>query len=622
MDKGRFGDIKIGKIYPVEDCLFYTIEKTLMDKDADDIDDIEEFKKRLDKDGINCIKINNNGQIFYRQAISKEKESEISEEKREQEIKKDSNDFNTIYSKLFEYSKESLKPDSTNTNSSGLPTVLIKEYAKRQTGGKPVNYIEAEIDEAPDGGVRPPIYIRNIEYNAIETEGEIKSGNGTITQGGNTITQGDVGTTQSIARKAKVVGKLFKVFNPNNKPLETYILGTPTHVSSFMVRDNDIFYLFDATGHTHQMQQRQTPQTLKPQAQKLQVLKLQIQKSQEQQSKVQHYTSELIFDKEIPLLSNGLNTIQPEGKINIRPILLNPFGLDYQNSSSACDIWTSNILAVASTYENIKDFIIKDEEESHIAMFKSEFILKVSAKVAEALSAERPEVKILEQKNDSSLEGGYYCKCKVGNTLFAIDTTYKAGSCLNINCILLSLSQKELEFYNDNNINNEIIERRKLLVENIKADKAKYETIMNMMKTSYVDKLEKSDRKIVKQEAVDLNKLESEIAKLKEEIKLENIDTTKLEEAKESKQLEYYTKLVQYFTETFNIKNNGTISDMIRGTKLYCKRQIKIANNQLAHAEKVDKLFKPNCIRIVHEEEKTPTSNTKSQQSDYSIGHR
>ena len=466
-------------------------------------------------------------------------------------------------------------------------------------------------------------------------------------------------------------------------------------------------------------------------------------------------------------------------------------------------------------------------------MFKSEFILKVSAKVAEVLSVERPEVKILGQEEDNLPEG--YYKCKAGKTLFAVDTTYKAGSCLNINCILLSVSQEELKLYNDGNINNKIIERRGQLVNKIKADRTKYDAAMEIMKMPYITKLEKTNQeaikqgvdklsmskskllertnqKAIKQETVDLNKLKSEIAELKEEIKLDmnkleevevnlaklkevkqgeveikktelekaeleeaevkqmeseivelekteseetereevklkeaeleetkseiakmkkakskkielkkyelnrlegeatelskiesnaitlktainqdinrlndieqdiielketnkleafNKDITELKTNEENKQLECYTKLIQYFAETFNIKNDGNdnakannakddnakddnakddgikndiaednnvkndntknnnaknnndISNIIREIKLHCERQIKILDNQIAHAEKIDKLFKPNCIRIVHEEEKTPTSNTKSQQSDCSIG--
>ena len=306
------------------------------------------------------------------------------------------------------------------------------------------------------------------------------------------------------------------------------------------------------------------PQDLKSQTQ-------QIQQFQEQQTKVQHYISKLTFDKEIPSLSDGLNTMQLKGKINIRPVSLNPFGLDYQNGSSACGIWTSNVLAVASTYKSIKDFIIKDEKEDYVAMFKSEFILKVSAKVAKELSVGRPEVKIL-QPEENLPEG--YCKCKVGNTLFAIDTTYNAGSCLNINSILLSVSQKELEFYNVDRINNEIIKEREQLIKKIEMEKTRCKAIIDMVT------------------------------------------------AKPDKQLPNFSEFVEGLVTEFNIKNNGTISDMVGGVKLYCEEQIKIIDNQLNHAQRVDELFKPNCIRIVHEEEKTPINNTKQQSSDHGIGPR
>ena len=109
---------------PIEDCVFYTIGEDLTDEDINDIDTIEEFENKLDEKGINCIKIyTNEERIVYRQANNREGG---------QEIKKDSNDFETVYLKLFEYSKRFVMPDSGDTNSSGLPTILIKEYAKRQ----------------------------------------------------------------------------------------------------------------------------------------------------------------------------------------------------------------------------------------------------------------------------------------------------------------------------------------------------------------------------------------------------------------------------------------------------------------------------------------------------------
>ena len=94
---------------------------------------------------------------------------------------------------------------------------------------------------------------------------------------------------------------------------------------------------------------------------------------QEQQNEIQYHTSKLIFDEQTSL-SNGLNIQQ----VNIVFILLNSFGLDYQNNSLAYGIWTSNILAIMLKYYiDIRDFIIKDEEKSCITMFESEFILKV-----------------------------------------------------------------------------------------------------------------------------------------------------------------------------------------------------------------------------------------------------
>ena len=225
---------------------------------------------------------------------------------------------------------------------------------KDKNGGKPVNYIEAEIDEAPGGGVRPPIYVRKVEYNK-------------------NVPQRPVNFFISLVSA--------------NIPFDCYILGTSTHVSSLIIKDNGIFYLFDTTGCTHQIQK--TSKTPKVQVQLQQGPKSQtqqVQQSQQQRDKVIYYTSKLILDKEeMPLLNNGQEG-QPEGTLSpnneqqqgsgdtIQPVSLNPFGLDYQNGSSACGIWTSNVLAVASTYKSIKDFIIKDKEEGYVAMFKSEFI--------------------------------------------------------------------------------------------------------------------------------------------------------------------------------------------------------------------------------------------------------
>ena len=227
---------------PIEDCVFYTIGENLTDEDINSIDTIKEFENKLDEKGINCIKIyTEEERIVYRQTNDKEGE---------QEIKKGSKEFSDLCLKLFEYSKRFVMPDSGDTNSSGLPTILIKEYAKRQNGGKPVNYIEAEIDEAPDGGVRPPIYVRKVECNK-------------------NVPQRPVNFFISLVSA--------------NIPFDCYILGTSTHVSSLIIKNNGIFYLFDTTGHTHQMQQKQIQPMLKPQVQ----LKPQIPISQAQKLQLQ-----------------------------------------------------------------------------------------------------------------------------------------------------------------------------------------------------------------------------------------------------------------------------------------------------------------------------------------------
>ena len=741
MDKEIFGNIKIEKMYPIEDCVFYTIGKSLKDEDINDIDTIKEFENKLDEKGINCIKIyTKEERIVYRQTNDKEGE---------QEIKESSTEFSDLCLKLFEYSKRFVIPNPTNTNSSGLPTILIKEYAKRQNGGRAVNYMGAKnCEDSRSGGLIPNIiHVENIEYNAIETEGETgdgakdkaKDGNDIIAQRG-TSTMETTGTVKTNVKIASPVKKLSNILNPKHKPLETYILGTQTHVSSFVIQDCGIYYLFDTTGCTHQMQQNGD----------------------------QYYKSQLIFDKETSL-PNGSNI-----QINVNPTILNPFGLDYQNGSSACGIWTSNVLAVASTYKSIKDFIMEDKTR-HIAMFESEFILKVSAKVAKELNAEEPEVEVL--KSRKNLAKGY-CACKVGNTLFAIDTQYNKNSCLNMESILLSLSQKELEFHNVDHINDEIIKERKQLIERIEMEKTKCEKVINIMKTSYVDRLKKIhleankpniyrsesqektkleldeldkiesdiaelekieaqmaklkiaelkqiELKIAEREKIELERIKSNIVELNEvepsitelkkaielnitrplevktniielgkdilkkielekakqkidelenaktstinlemaklgkinsninelnkiilgatklkQIKLEiaklekakqeatdkqetnklekiNEDIAKLKEDEKEKQLEYYTIFTKCFKKIFDIKKPNIIEE----TNSYCNRQIKIIDNQLNHGQKIDELFKPNCIRIVHEEEKTPINNTK-QPSDHGIGPR
>ena len=84
MDRERFGNIEIKKMYLIEGCLFYTIGENLTNEDTKGIDTIKEFENKLDERKINCIKLYiNEERIVYRQAISKEEKSKISEEKRE-----------------------------------------------------------------------------------------------------------------------------------------------------------------------------------------------------------------------------------------------------------------------------------------------------------------------------------------------------------------------------------------------------------------------------------------------------------------------------------------------------------------------------------------------------------
>ena len=118
--------------------------------------------------------------------------------------------------------------------------------------------MKARIDEDSSIGPYLSIYVENIEYNSSST---VKI---------------DVENTD-------IVGTLSDILNPKHKPFETYMLGTQTHVSSFVMQNSGTYYLFDTTGHTHQTQKKLQPQIQplqiqQPQIQQLQIL--QILKSQ------------------------------------------------------------------------------------------------------------------------------------------------------------------------------------------------------------------------------------------------------------------------------------------------------------------------------------------------------
>ena len=127
---------------------------------------------------------------------------------------------------------------------------------------------------------------------------------------------------------------------------------------------------------------------------------------------------------------------------------LNPFGLNYQNNSNACGIWSANILNQVQEFkktgkesEIVKTYTGSDGKNYQI--LNPEILLKAAAQVSKDLTPERekPEIKILQQGQKAE-EG--YTPLKIGNTTFAIDTTYRPDRCIDIEAIALSIPREEL----------------------------------------------------------------------------------------------------------------------------------------------------------------------------------
>lgn len=173
--------------------------------------------------------------------------------------------------------------------------------------------------------------------------------------------------------------------------------------------------------------------------------------------------------------------------------------------------------------------------------------------------------------------------------------------------ILLSLSQKELEFYNVNHVNDEIIKKREQLIENIKADKAKYETIIYATKTSNITKLKKSRQEVAEQETVDLDEFKLEINKLKEAIeqdrteldkfknevirlKTSKLEEIKLKEAELNKAYSDKTKLSKIKLDTTELKK---IEPKIAKLKADNSKKIELKTAELEKVKQdIDELKK------------------------------
>ena len=139
---------------------------------------------------------------------------------------------------------------------------------------------------------------------------------------------------------------------------------------------------------------------------------------------------------------------KPKVKNNNKITHLNPFGLNYQNNSNACGIWSANILNQVQEFkktgkesEIVKTYTGSDGKNYQI--LNPEILLKAAVQVSKDLTPERekPEIKILQQGQKAE-EG--YTPLKIGNTTFAIDTTYRPDRCIDIEAIALSIPREEL----------------------------------------------------------------------------------------------------------------------------------------------------------------------------------
>lgn len=149
---------------------------------------------------------------------------------------------------------------------------------------------------------------------------------------------------------------------------------------------------------------------------------------------------------------------------------LNPFGLDYQNDSNACGIWSTNILKQANEFkkngrenEIIKTYFCKDIGD--YTVLNPEILFLAAVQVSKDLTpeTEKPELKIL---NDGEEPEKGCVKLKIGNTIFSIDTTYRPESCIDIQALALSIP--EVELINNIEINKDFIKKQKEILEDIR----------------------------------------------------------------------------------------------------------------------------------------------------------
>ena len=148
---------------------------------------------------------------------------------------------------------------------------------------------------------------------------------------------------------------------------------------------------------------------------------------------------------------------------------LNPFGLDYQNDSNACGIWSANILKQVNKFkknskenEIIKTYFYKDI--GSYTVLNPEILFLAAVQVSKDLTPEtkKPELKILNEREEPE-EG--YVKVKIGKTIFSIDTAYRPESCIDIQALALSIP--EVELINNMEINKDFIKKQKEILENL-----------------------------------------------------------------------------------------------------------------------------------------------------------
>lgn len=631
---------------------------------------IELCQEMFQRKSINYFKLNSKTQqIFYKEVnkedIKKEAKKEVNKEENEKKIKEEakkdgilvkgtSKEYNTLYLKLIkchtdfiknELRKEKEKREKSNeeelsTDSDdfgiigGLPPRLISEYARIENGGQIIKTIKARDEKFPTYNRAHLLILDAVEKliqeeikpQEEEQEGNedtllnIHSSNTTTNNNGSTIIGTNPTTVNSddnphsttIQTPASESSTNINGDNNNNKSFDGYILGTPLHVSSFLLKSNiepKKYYLFDTTGHTHQSKVS-LPVKNNEQNAVFTEKDNQIKDNNKAEDNIrQYFETQLQLSDKILSDRNAVSLFTNKDNTPIKVISLNPFGLNYQNGSSACGIWSANVSAEALKHDKIVDFIMEDtkDKEHILAMFKSEFILKAAARVARKFNDVNAEIqeetqgeinevqrRIIaegidaqidtdnsnnEEDNDSdnnkykdnsnndrgSNNNGNndvivtgnnnikreadtmtYCKCKLGNSLFLIDTQYKQDSCLNMDNVLLSISEEELKYNNENGINNDIIN--------------KIEELKKELKEQY-------------------DNLENKILKENGKVLIDNFK-------------EFLPELLNSYgidEKIFNSKSDAQKEHYIKGYYKTKKQELK---NQIRHAETIDRLFR------------------------------